>query len=240
MSTVSKITNNTNTKVVKSTTKTDVKPLTLTDVEPEHHEEKHHEVTKKVRKVEKTIGGLNLEQYMRALLVRDPQIQLSAAFTTWDMIVEQIDNGDLKNTSRSNKGKKSASTDEKKQKRPYQLFGEWLKENDETYKALSFAEFSQTQAQLWKGAEGAEWKAANNYVESASKKSKKSIVPTEQSDSSSDKPKAKSAAVKPAKKVDAKVEPPKKPAAKPAKKVDDDVDSDIEPDVDSDSEVDEE
>ena len=173
------------------------------------------EKKKKVRKVEKTIGGLNLEQYLRALLARDPQIQLSAAFTTWDMIVEQIDNGELKNTSRSNKNKKVAS-DEPKQKRPYQLFGEWLKENNPEYKVLKVSEFSQIQSQLWKGPEGDEWKQENNYVEpaSASKKAKKSTT----EEPKSDKPKAKSAAVKPAAK---KPEPVKKP-------VHDDLDSDVD------------
>jgi len=225
-------TKNTKPVVAKpTTTKADdkkVKPLNLQNVEvvpdtttPRMDEEvktsESVDKKKKVRKVEKTIGGLNLEQYLRALLARDPHIQLSAAFTTWDMIVEQIDSGVLKNTSRSNKNKKpSANNDEPKQKRPYQLFGQWLKENNPSYKAHSVAEFSQIQSQLWNGPEGDEWKQLNNYVEpaSASKKAKKSTT----EEPKSDKPKAKSAAAKPA----AKKPAPKKPARE-------EEESDVEP-----------
>lgn len=210
---VSNTTNNT-TKVAKPATK-DVKPLDLQKVDSsqqEEHTPRMEEVKKekKVRKVEKTIGGLNLEQYLRALLLRDANIQLSAALATWDMITAQIESGDLKNTSRSNKNKKS-STDEPKEKTPYQKFGIWLKEQNPDYKLMKLTEFTQLQASLWKGTEGDEWKQDNNYVEPASsKKNKKTSKPSDDDDD-------EKAPAKPAKKPTAAAVKPSKVAKKPAK-----------------------
>jgi hypothetical protein len=156
---------------------------------------------------------------------RDPHTLLSNAYATWEMMLEQIANGLIKNTSKSNKNKKSTNDDgTPKEKTPYNLFGIWLKEQDESYKALKVSEFSSIQSQLWKGAEGDEWKQANNYIE-PSKKTKKST-----DDKSAP-------AAKPAKKTSDK--PAKKQPSKPAK---DDDDSDVElddQDFEDASEVDE-
>ena len=213
---ISNTTTNT-TKVAKPATK-EVKPLDLQKVDTTQSNDdatpRMEEVKKekKVRKVEKTIGGLNLEQYLRALLLRDANIQLSAALATWDMITAQIESGDLKNTSRSNKNKKS-STDEPKEKTPYQKFGQWLKEQNPEYKVMKLTEFTQLQSSLWKSAEGDEWKQENNYVEPASsKKNKKPSKPADENDDEEEK-----APVKPAKKPTAAAVKPAKVAKKPAK-----------------------
>lgn len=250
MSTIATKNTTKTTKVAKPTTNTDevkttqvktevkVKPLNLQKVDevpaepatPRMDEVKTAEPAKKKRKVEKTIGGLNFEQYMRALLARDQNIHLSAAITFWEMTSQQIESGELKNTSRSNKNKKSSSPDEPKVKSPYQLFGKWLKEKFPEYKGQPVSEFSQLQSSMWKNSpEADEWKEANNYVEpaSASKKSKKSTT----EEPKSDKPKAKAVAAKPAKKA----EPVKKAAP-----VEDDSDVDADDDFEEAQEVDDE
>jgi len=230
MSTKISTTTNNTTKVAKPATK-EVKPLDLQKVDTTQSNDdatpRMEEVKKekKPRKVEKTIGGLNLEQYLRALLIRDANIQLSAALATWDMITAQIANGDLKNTSRSNKNKKP-STDEPKEKTPYQKFGIWLKEQTPEYKAMKLTEFTQLQASLWKAAEGDEWKQENNYVEPvSSKKNKKPSKPADDNDDEEEK-----APVKPAKKPTAAAVKPAKVVKKPAKVPEPEPESDVEAD----------
>ena len=98
-------------------------------------------------KTRKTIEllGQSFEEFASSF---PPESTIVAVLHAWNDLQSKLSNGIIKEVSR-----KSAPND-------YQLFGKWLKHNNDTYRAMSMTEFNQLHSSLWKqSAELDEWKA---------------------------------------------------------------------------------
>jgi predicted Fe-S protein YdhL (DUF1289 family) len=98
-------------------------------------------------KTRKTIEllGQSFEEFAASF---PPESTIVAVLHAWNDQKSKLSNGIIKEVSR-----KSAPND-------YQLFGKWLKHNNDSYRAMSMTEFNQLHSSLWKqSAELDEWKA---------------------------------------------------------------------------------